>query len=471
MKPAARVSLLLGQFGLLGVLLAGCVTVAPMPAVPPEPDLPAGWAAEQDLGGVPADARWWARFDDVLLLRCLDEALRANTTVTAAEAALRQSRALADAGAAGLQPQLGGRASAQRTRGSGNSGGSGNLFQAGVDASWELDVFGGRHAGVRALDATALASAASLADVRVSIAAEVGLRYIALRGLQARIQVAERNLATQRQTLQITDWRTQAGLLSTLELQQARASAAQTEALLPLLRATARQTTHALAVLVGQPPAALNELLQPGPPLPTPEHGLALALPAQTLRQRPDVRAAEQQVLAASARLAQADAARYPSFNLGGSLGLQALTLGGLGNGPLLASALFSGAWALWDGGAVRAQIDAQDAALVQARSAYRSTVLTALQEVEDALVALAGDRARGDSLALAATAAEAAAGLANQRFLSGLVDFQTVLETQRSQLATQDALATARTDLSSDHVRLFKALGGGWRPEAAAER
>jgi len=449
----------------IALLLAGCSSLAPLPAVPPEPDLPAGWAAAQDPGGMPADTQWWARFDDALLLRCLDEALRANTTVTAAEAALRQARALVGVGAANLQPRLGSSASAQRTRG------SGSLFQAGLDASWELDVFGGQRAGVQALDATALASAASLADVRVSIAAEVGLRYIALRGLQARIQVAERNLATQRQTLQITDWRVQAGLLSTLELQQARASAAQTEALLPALRATAQQTVHALAVLMGQPPAALDDLLQPGAPLPVPEAGLALALPAQTLRQRPDVRVAEQQVRAASARLAQADAARYPSFNLGGSLGLQALTLGALGNGPLLASALASGAWAVWDGGAVRAQIDAQDAALVQARSAYRATVLTALQDVEDALVALAGDRARGDSLASAATAAEAAATLANQRFRSGLVDFQTVLETQRSQLATQDALTTARTDISSDHVRLFKALGGGWRPAVEAAR
>ncbi|PTT80934.1 RND transporter, partial [Pelomonas sp. HMWF004] len=251
-------------------------------------------------------------------------------------------------------------------------------------------------------------------------------------------------------------------------LQQARSATAQTEALLPLLRAGAQQSVHALAVLTGQPPAALNALLQPAAPQPSPQAGLALALPADTLRQRPDVRVAEQQVRAASARLAQADAARLPSFNLGGSLGLQALTLGALGGGPLLASALASGAWPVWDGGAARAQVNAQDAALAQARSQYRGTVLAALQEVEDALVALSSDRARGDSLTAAAAAAEAAATLANQRFRSGLVDFQTVLETQRSQLATQDALTSVRADIGSDHVRLFKALGGGWRPGMA---
>lgn len=442
------------------LLLAGCAVVAPLPAVPPEPDLPARWAGPQVAAGVPADARWWARFNDPLLVSLVTEAQRANTTLQAAQAALRQARAVADAGAAALQPQLGSRASAQRTRG------SGNLFQAGLDASWELDLFSAQRSGVQALQATALASAAQLAAVRVSLAAEVGLRYIALRGLQARLDVARRNLATQRQTLQLTAWREQAGLLSVLELQQARSAAAQTEALLPQLQASVQQSVHALAVLTGQAPAALNDLLQPPVPLPEARVELALALPADTLRQRADVRAAEQQVRAASGRLTQADAARWPRFNLGGSLGLQAFTLGAVGNGPLLASLLASAAWPVWDGGATRAQIDAQDAALEQARSQYRAAVLTALQEVEDALAALAGDQARQQRLAEAATAAEAAATLAAQRYRSGLVDFQTVLETQRSQLATQDALTTARADVGSDQVRLFKALGGGWAPD-----
>lgn len=439
--------------------LTGCAALAPLPPVPAEPDLPVGWSASQPLDGAAADAAWWRRFDDPLMLACIEQALAANTTVLGAQAALREARALADAGAARLSPQLGARAGAQRTRG------TGSLFQAGLDAAWEVDVFGGSRAGVQALGASADASEARLADVRVSLAAEVALRYIALRGLQARIAVAERNLATQQQTLQIATWRTQAGLLSSLELEQARSATAQTAALVPLLQISARQTRHALAVLTGQPPAALNARLDPPAPLPQPGAGLAVSLPADTLRQRPDVRAAEQQVRAASARRAQAEAARWPTFQLTGSLGLQALTLGSLGAGPVLASVLASGAAPVLDGGAARARVAAQDAAREQVLSQYRTTVLTALQEVEDALVALAGDEARRAELATAAQAAASAAALAGQRFRGGLVDFQTVLETQRSQLATQDAWTAARTDVSSDHVRLFKALGGGWRP------
>ena len=315
-------------------------------------------------------------------------------------------------------------------------------------------------------DATANASAASLADMQLSVAAEVGLAYISLRNGQARLVVAQANLANQQHTLQITDWRVQAGLLSALQAQQARAAAAQTAALLPALQTNVAQLAQALAVLTGQPPAALSTQLAAPAPVPQAAADLALSLPADTLRQRPDVRAAEQQVLAAQGRVAQADAARYPSFRLGGSLGLQALTLGTLGSSALATSLLASVGAPLWDGGATRAQLQAQEAALAQARANYRGTVLTALQDVEGALLALQGDRVRVAQLQQAASAATAAATLARQRFASGLVDFQTVLDTQRSQLSAQDSLVTAGADVSADHVRLFKALGGGWQPD-----
>jgi outer membrane protein, multidrug efflux system len=184
------------------------------------------------------------------------------------------------------------------------------------------------------------------------------------------------------------------------------------------------------------------------------------------LRQRPDVRAAEHQVTAALARVAQADAERAPSFKLGGSLGLNALTLGSLTNAASLFSTLLASiAMPVFDGGAGRAQVRAQQAALDQASIAYQATVLTALKDVEDALVALRGDRERLLRLQRAAVSAGNAALLARQRFSTGLADFQVVLETQRTQLNTQDSVASAKADLSSDHVRLYKALGGGWRP------
>jgi NodT family efflux transporter outer membrane factor (OMF) lipoprotein len=299
----------------------------------------------------------------------------------------------------------------------------------------------------------------------------VALDYIALRSDQARLAIADANLASQSQTLQITDWRVQAGLLSTLESEQARAALEQLGAARPALRTRIAQSAHALAVLTGRPPAALAaELSLPGPvpraatdPLPDP--------PAQTLDQRPDVRAAAQQVRAAQGQVALADAARFPSFSLGGSLGSNAATLGMLGNGANLVTSLLARVnWPLWDGGAASAQLDAQQAALEQAHAVYRGTVLAALQEVEDRLVALQGDHERVTRLQQAEQAATHAATLARQRYASGLVDFQTVLETQRNQLGAQDSLAGAQADAASDQVRLFKALGGGWPASSAGD-
>jgi outer membrane protein, multidrug efflux system len=227
----------------------------------------------------------------------------------------------------------------------------------------------------------------------------------------------------------------------------------------------------ALAVLTGQPPAALLVLLVPVRPVPQAADDLVLSIPAETLRQRPDVRAAEYQVSAAAARVAQADAARLPNFKLSGSLGLSALTLGTLTNGASVASAILAGvSFPVFDGGAARAKVRAQQGAMEQAQSSYLAAILAALREVEDALAALRGDRVRQARLRQAADAAGIAAQLARQRFSSGLVDFQVVLETQRTALSTQDGVASAGADVSADHVRLYKALGGGWRPDDMSE-
>lgn len=395
------------------------------------------------------------------MVTLVEQALLANTSVRAAQAALLQARALRDVAASSLQPTLGSSASAQRNRSNNNTG---NSFHAGLDALWELDVFGANRSGVDASEASARASAGSLGNVQVSIAAEVVLNYITLRSTQERLAIASTNLASQQDTLQITQWRLQAGLVSSLNAEQARAAAAQTQAQLPALQTTIEQTRHALAILSGQPPMALALQLEAATPVPRAPATIALSLPADTLRQRPDVRAAEWQLAAATARVAQADAQRLPSFKLGGSLGLNALTLGALTNGASVAGALLASvSLPLFDGGAARAQVRAQQAAQQQAQANYQSTVLGALRDVEDALVALQGDRVRLASLQEAAAAAASASELAGQRYSSGLVDFQTVLETQRTQLSTQDGVAAATAAISSDHVRLYKALGGGW--------
>ncbi len=444
--------------------LCACGSVAPVGQASLDFDVPTGWSQAQPTEGSTSLAIWWQRFDDTLLSQLIKQTLAANTSVRGAQAALQQARALRDVAGAALWPSVGGNASAGRNSSSDHTG---NSFKVGLDASWELDIFGANHAAVRAADASVQASAATLAGVQVSLAAEVALDYIALRSAQERLGIAQANLAGQQETLQLTDWRFQAGLVTTLEAEQARASAEQTAALIPTLQTTIAQSSHALSVLTGQPPTALVATLAAIAPVPQVSGDWAMAFPAETLRQRQDVRAAEFQVSAAAARVSQADAARLPNFKLGGNLGLSALTLGALTDGASLAAAVLASlSLPVFDAGASQAQLRAQQATMNQANAAYQATVLTALSEVEDALVALQGDRVRLLHLQNAYQSADIAAALARQRYGSGLVDFQTVLETQRTRLSSQDSVAMARASVSADQVRLVKALGGGWLPE-----
>ena len=475
-RPAQRATL--PAVLLLG--LAACASGVP-PAPPSlEVAVPSAWssAAANTSASTSANisanpsatalAQWWQGFDDPQLTDLVTQALQAHTSVRAAQAALWQARAQLDVQNAGLAPRVGASASVQRGKSGGGSANS--SFQVGLDASWEPDVWGGQRSAIAASQADARAAQANLANVQVSLAAEVAINYISLRSLQQRLAIARNNLASQQETLQISQWRLQAGLVTSLVTEQARAATAQTAAQIPALQASVAQSRHALALLTGQPPAALDDALADARPVPQPADTLALAIPADTLRQRPDVRAAEQRFSAAWARVAQADAARYPDFRLSGSLGLRALTIGALSNGASVANSLLASiSGALLDGGAARAQVRVQEASAEQVRLNYQATVLNALTEVEDALVALRGDRERLVQLRSAADAANNAALLANDRYNSGLIDFQTVLETQRTLLSTQDSVASTAASLSANHVRLYKALGGGWQPAELA--
>ncbi len=456
----------------LAALLSACASLTPTVAERPAAPVPATWSAASAAASsdhATSLANWWQRFNEPVLTTLVTQALQSNTSVNSAQAALLQARALRDVQAAGLGPSVGVSGSVQRSR-SGNQGTS-NRFQAGFDASWEPDIFGGNRGALAASEADAQAAETSLAQTQVSLAAEVAVNFINLRGLQTRLAIARSNLAAQTETLQITRWRAQAGLASSLELEQAIAASEQTAAQIPALQSSISQTLHALAVLTGQAPGALQTSLTQAGPIPQAPPDLALAFPAETLRQRPDVRTAELRVRAALARLAVADAARYPSFRLSGSLGLSALTLGTLTHGASIMNSLLAGVSApLFDGGAGQAQVRAQQAALEQARINYQATVLTALQDVEDALVALRGDRERLARLQTAADSATNAELLARQRYASGLIDFRAVLDTQRTLLSTQDSVASTQASLVGDHVRLYKALGGGWTPGSASD-
>lgn len=450
---------------LLPWVVSGCASVLPTTSPAPALTLPTHWSASLPGANTTAArslAAWWGHFNDPLLSQLITQALQSNTSVASAQAALAQAQALRDVKGASLMPGVSASGSARRNEFSNTSGT--NSFNVGLEASWNPDVFGGNRSGVDAAQADALAAQASLTDVQRSITAELALAYIQLRGLQSQLQIARTNLASQAETLQITDWRAQAGLITSLEVAQARAATEQTGALIPTLQANIQKTSHSLAVLTGQTPAALNTQLATPQAVPQVSQQLALSIPADTLRQRSDVRAAEYRVSAALARVSVAEAARYPSFSIGGSVGLNALTLSGLASGATATAALMGAvSFALLDGGATQAQVRAQSAALTQARSSYQATVLTALKDVEDALVALQANRERLVRLQAAEAAASQAALLAQNRFASGLIDFQTVLQTQRTLLSAQDSMATTQADISADHVRLYKALGGGW--------
>ena len=456
---------------LAALLLTGCAAVGPNYTAP-ELATPAGWrgaaAAQVAVAPTPpADlATWWRQLDDPTLTGLIEQALQSNLDLRAAQAKLREARARRALAGAELFPTVSGSAAGRRVKASDESGGGGtaNRFSAGFDASWELDVFGGLRRGEEAAQANLEASQASLDEVQVSLAAEVGLNYTEWRASQVALDIAKANAASQAETLQLTEWREQAGLTTALDVEQARANLEQTRAQIPSLETNRAEAEHRLAILLGQQPGALTDrLAQPGgiPRIPA---RVTVGIPADTLRQRPDVQVAERTLAAETARIGVVEAQAYPNFSLSGSLGLEALTLGTLTSGNAVAGSVLGNVAApIFDAGRIRQQVHIQTAIQEQALINYESTVLNALAEVENALVALANTRQRQDHLRDALQAARLAARLARHRYSAGLIDFQTVLDTERTVLTVEDKLTLSEADGAKALIQLYKALGGGW--------
>lgn len=446
----------------VATLLHGCAALQPAPALPPARALPvpAGWSLAPSAQVAPLPlADWWQVFHDPLLDQLVTRALSANPGLAAAHAAVEQARALRDLAAAGLMPTAALSASAQRSRS--NGGARAGNASAAVAGAFDPDIAGERRAAVRAAQADLAAGEFIFAQTRSALVAEVALAYIDLRQAQARLAIARDSLDSQRKTAQITHWRMLAGLATSLEDEQARASAEQAAARLPPLDSAIAQLRHALAVLCAQAPGAFDALPGAAASLPQAQEPVA-GVPADLLRRRPDVLAAQRRVEAALARADAADAARFPAFRLEGSLSAQGWDVAGAPR-TVVRSLLASVAAPLFDAGAGLAQVRAQQALVGEARANYESTLLGALQEVEDELAGVAAGRARIARLDAAVEAAANAALLARQRYASGLVDFQVVLETQRNLFTVQDDAAVSRAALAAGHARLFRALGGGW--------
>lgn len=458
------------------ILCAGCAAVGPAYRKP-DVSVPAAWnrvgGADNTATAETAEdlSRWWGRLGDATLTGLVEQALEGSADLHAARAKLREARARRDLAGSDSFPTVTASGSAGRSTGSAEtgSGGTNTLYHAGFDASWEPDVFGGTRRGAQAAQADLETSEANLRNTQVSLAAEVARNYVEARAFQARLAIARKNLSGQSETFQLTGWRAQAGLVTSLDVEQSRTNLEQTRAQIPILTTGLTEAEHRLAVLLGRAPGAVHETLGALAPIPSVPDSVAVGIPADTLRQRPDVQAAERKLAAETARVGQAMAARTPGFRLSGSIGLDALTMGALGaSGAVTRSLLANVAAVIFDGGRLRSKVEIQSAIQEQARIGYEAAVLSALEDVENALVSLSDSRRRVTALRDAAGAARNAALLARDRYTGGLIDFQTVLDTERTVLTVEDTLASAEAEGASALIRLYKALGGGWSPAAS---
>jgi multidrug efflux system outer membrane protein len=450
----------------------------------PSPSMPGDWS-EKGSALDPATSRitlqtaevaeWWKSFKDAELTSLVKRAAQSNLDLKLAEARVREARGLRGVSAGALLPAANASANYSRNRSSGNiplpgAGLQSNFYQAGFDASWEIDVLGGLRRTNEA-DGEVDASVEARRDVLVTLLAEVARNYIEVRGLQAQIWIARQNLDAQKKTLELTQARFQAGRAAELDVVRAQAQVSNTASQIPLLESLRIQGTHRLGVLLGREPGSLREELVNAAAIPAPPPEVPVGIPSDLLRRRPDLRRAERELAAATSRIGVATAELYPKFSLTGFFALESITASDFAKwgsrawsvGPTIQ-------WSIFQGGRIRAKIEVENARQEQAAIAYERSILVALQEVEDALIAYAKEQAHRAELSDSVTANVKAVDLANQRYTQGLVDFLSVLDAQRSLYGSQDALVQSERRISEHLVSLYKALGGGWELELAGE-
>ena len=453
---------------MLALWLVGC-TVGP-DYKQPDNRLPGTWSFAKHQTQASADpaaiAGWWRRFHDPMLNSLVERAVVVNLDVKQAVARLCQARAQRQMAAASFWPWITGSGSEQDSHngGSGTGAGHARSYTGGLSASWEVDLFGGNRRAYESADAKVAGAAADLDGTRLSMAAEVAQTYCQLRSIQDVISVARRNLVTQEQSAQITRDRRGAGFASDLDVANAEALAASTKAAIPSLETSAIQSAHALSVLLNRPPAELVSLLADRKPIPTASSNVPTGIPSDLLRRRPDVRSAEANAHAATANIGVAVADLFPKFSLNGSVNQQSAQLAGWLS-PSMRTGSYGPSfnWALFQGGNVQANIRVQQALRAQAVLTYRKTVLTALQEVEDAMAASANEHKRHASLAEAVAANQRAVELSLKLYTAGQIDFLNVLNAQRSLLQSESEFSASNLALATDLISLYKALGGGW--------
>jgi outer membrane protein, multidrug efflux system len=452
------------------MLLFACTTVGPN-YQPPKQEIPQQWnettsslVPTEDLKG----GAWWALFHDPLLDFLVTEATAANRNLRKALARVREARALRIIAAANgsLSASTGG-SSSRRSDNTSSAGGKQDLFQLGFDARWELDIFGGIERATEAADATLAAAHEELRDVLVSLQAEVVNTYLDLRGTQKRIVTTLNNISTQEKTVAVVRGRFHMGLGNELDLMNAENQLALTRAALPALRKSSKQSMHQLAILLGRTPESLvAQLSKETTDLELPTE-IPIDLPSELLRRRPDIRAAERHLAAATAEIGVATSDLFPKFSLAALLGLQSNNLSDLlvrssrywSVGPTISLSLF-------DRGKVRANIEVRNARRDLALAEYEQKVLSALGEVENTLVTFNSEQETRRILNEAVVSGQKAVTIANGLYAAGLSDFLNVLQSEKALSQSQDQLVLSEQRLNQSIVSLFKALGGGWRIE-----
>jgi len=459
--------------GLALFLLNGCL-VGPN-YLPPEPTAPPGWVGVSEVSTDQPSvataqavelAQWWGQFNDPNLTTLVEEAVKTNLDLQIAETRLRQARAAWGVVVGGLWPSVTATASYQRWNRAGFTVGDQDLYQAGLDAQWELDFFGGLRRGVESADATIQASIANIRDAQVSLIAEVALNYIQLRGFQQEIAIARKNLKAQQQTAEITRKRLKVGFASALDAANAEANVATTESQIPVFETSARQSIYALSVLLARPPGDLINQLSATGSLPKVPSEIPAGLPSDLLRRRPDIRASEAQLHAATAQIGVAIANFFPTFSLTGVVNWQSNLLSTWLTTP---SHPFSfgpaGTWTIFQGGAIASNVRLQEALRDQAFITYQKTVLGAFQDVENALIAFNKEQQHYKKLKEAVIANQKAVDLSLLLYNGGMIDFLNVLVAQRSLYSSEDAMVQSERSIATNLIALYKALGGGWEP------
>ena len=453
---------------LSGVLLSGCV-VGPR-YQEPTPGAPSRFASATNgsTSGV-VDEGWWKKLNDPQLNSLIRQMQADNLDLKVSEARLREARALWRQARFDLVPTVTSDAGYTNTRVSKAKGLFGKpvsteLHDIGLDASWELDLYGRVRRSVEAARATEEGLAAQRDALLVDLRSEMAVNYLLVRGGQAQLEVASENAKNQQDSLRVADASLKGGRGTQLDVARARAQWNNTLATMPQLQTGIAQSIHRLAVLCGIPPSVLREKLDAPKPLPTPPARIALSKPAEVLRHRPDIRVAERNLAAATARVGIATADLFPRVTFNGSIGLEGQTfsdLGKAGNGAYSFGPRLT--WAAFDLGRVKQQIAAAGARADAALATYQQTVLEALEEAENALTAYERERQRLQYLREASKSAEEAAKLARERYRDGVASFLDVLEAERVALSSQSDVVASQTKVATAWVAVYKSMGGGW--------